>query len=300
MFTDLSVSSSGSHSTASSLRSPCKGSVLPKSAFMTLSPAVRQGLGALPSSLPHSTSSSLGSRRQLSSPQITKWFRKSTPRKLNVTPKKSASLSHDAKSPHIAGVKRKLCSEPDMDQDNSLGVAQLELKIRRPSRENDHKLSLSKPQRTEPATTASVLSPVQSNRSNRTLGKTSTDVSSPTQFFISSGGGDVASFCSPTINLPNYVYDPKPRTPIGPRSSPAKRRKSPDWLTQLRLQRQGRESANGSARSPTGRGQTNRSVAKILKSFPCISRSDSSMVTASISKESSSKVVTHFWLSVIL
>ena len=290
VFTDAS-SLSGSQS-ATLLRSPCKGSVLPKSASTTMSPAVRQGLGALPSSLPHAASCSLSTRRQLSSPQITKWFRKSTPRKLAVTPKKSSS-SQDTK-PHVAGVKRKLCSEPGTD--DSLGVTQLKHKVRRPSRENDRKLSPSKPQRTESSSAASVLSPVESNCSNQMLGETSTNVSGRAQLSISSSVAARTSFRSPTVNLPNYVYNPQPRAPIGQRSSPVKRRKSSDWLTQLRLQRQGKESRE-SAGSPTGRGQTRRSTAR---SSPRVSHSDTSTVKPSTSKMSSTEVVTNICLSAVV
>jgi len=288
----LTDSTSSSLYGATLLRSPCKGAVLPKFASTAMSPTVRNGLGSLPSSLPHTTSTSSCARRQLVSPQITKWFRKSTPRKLAVTPKKSSSLTHDAK-PHVAGVKRKLCS--DLDSDDTLGVTQLGVKhkVRRPSRENDRKLSPSKPQRTEPPTAAGVLSPVESNCSNQVLSKTSKDVSSNAQFsFTSSVDAAGTSFRSPTVNLPNYVYDPQPRAPVGRRLSPVKHRKSCDWLTQLRLERQNKTAQSSPpARSPTSRGHAGSRIAKTSKSSPYVTPSDTSAVTASTSKMSQSEDV---------
>lgn len=282
---------------------------------------IRHSLGSLPSSLPHhSTSAPPGSRRQLVSPQITKWFRKSTPRKLVVTPKKS-SPSHDAKSA-VGGVKRKLCCEPDTD--DSLGVTQLKMsrpscendaelssskstrtvstnlsdtvdvtplavkhKMSRPSRENDAKLSPSKPPRTDPPTALTVLSSVETNCNNRLFSKVSNDadVVSVTDHSSITSSADTAgmSYCSPTVNLPNYVYNPQPCAPIGQRLSPVKRRHSRDWLTQLRLERQ-----TISARSspPTGRGAVKSKSTRSSKSSPPISRSAASAIKASTSKTS--------------
>jgi len=300
MLTDSSVS--GLHG-ASALKSPCKGAVLPKSMSMSLSPAVHHGLGSLPSSLPHLASTSSSSRRQLLSPQITKWFRKSTPRKLAVTPKKLSSLTHDTK-PHIAGVKRKLCSESDTDE--SLGVTQLSTrhKVRRPSSENDHRLSPSKPQRTEPLTAASVLTPVESNCSNQVLGETSNSITNAAQFATTSSVAVAGtSYHSPTVNLPNYVYDPQPRAPIGRSLSPVKPRKSCDWLTQLRLERQNNsQQSSPPVRSPAGRGQARRRTTKTSKSSAHVNVSDASTVKESMSQMSPSntEVVTNFRFTVIM
>ena len=142
----LTDSSSSSIHIENALRSPCKGAVLPKSASTAVSPVMRHSLASLPSSLPNASSVPSCARRKLVSPQITKWFRKSTPRKLAVTPKKSSS-THDTKL-NVVGVKRKLCSEQDTD--DSLGVTPLGVKhkFQRSSRENDPKLSPTKPPRT--------------------------------------------------------------------------------------------------------------------------------------------------------
>ena len=265
------------------MRSPCRGAVLPVSSSTSMSPLVRHSLGSLPTSLAHPSSDPSRPRRQLTSPQITKWFRKSTPRKLAVTPKKSAA--QDAK-PSVSGVKRKLCTEPDSD--DSLGVAllpPLKNKVRRSSRENDPKLSQSKPQRTESAPMC-VLTSVESNCNNQLeqeLVKTS-DSDSPFSSAQSSVTSGVTSFCSPTVNLPNYVYDPQPRAPIGRRLSPSKRHQSRDWLTQLRLQRQNCDSQSSlSTRSPTGRGQTRHRATKMSKASPQNCRSNGSAVSASSS-----------------
>jgi len=276
----LSTDSSSRHG-ESVLRTPTKGAVLPKSTITAVSPVVRHSLGCLPSSLPASSSAPQCVKRQLVSPQITKWFRKSTPRKLAVTPKKSSAPSA-AKS----GVKRKLCSE--LDTDDSLGVMQLtpKPKVRRSSRENDPTLSPTRPQRAEPIPAANVLSPVESNcnnsQSEQMCGKTSHDSSLASDATQLSGAAAATSFRSPTVNLPNYVYDPQPRAPIGRHLSPVKRRQSRDWLTQLRLERQKQnlESSQASqsptdrARSPARRSQAGRGTAKTSKSSPLSSQSD--------------------------
>jgi hypothetical protein len=59
-------------------------------------------------------------------------------------------------------------------------------------------------------------------------------------------------FRSPTVDLPNYVLDPQPRTPIGRWTSPRKPR-TPDWLTQLRLSKQQTTSPTQINESPSGR-----------------------------------------------
>lgn len=287
-FTDLLSSSFHGEN---GLRSPCKGTVLPKSASSAISPVVCQSLRSLPSSLPNSTIAPSSARRQLVSPQITKWFRKSTPRKLAVTPKKSSS-TRDTKS-NIVGVKRKLCSE--LDSDDSLGVTQLggKCKVQRSSsRENDPKLLPSKPPRTESSNTANVLAPVESNCSKhlapvleaKPLSDVSdVNVSNAAQSSITSTSDVVGtSLRSPTVNLPNYVYDPQPRAPVGRRMSPVKRRQSCDWLTQLRLQWQNNnEQADLSTRSPAGVGQVRRSTTKASNSSALKSRSSTSSSKAS-------------------
>jgi len=303
MFTGSSLSSFHGEN---GLRSPCKGAVLPKFVSAAVSPMVRRSLGSLPSSLSHSAGLPSCASRQLVSPQITKWFRKSTPRKLAVTPKKLSSLTHEAK-PSVAGVKRKLCSEPDTD--DSLGVTQLAVrhKSKRPSRENDPKLSPSKLQRTEPSMAMNVLSSVESNcnkQLEQVLGKTSNvaNVASIASNTAQSSTVGIArtSFCSPTVNLPNYVYDPQPRVPIGRHLSPVKCRQSRDWLTQLRLERQNTTvQLSPPASSPTGRGQMRRRTGKMSKSSPRINPSDASAVKAPTSKMSplSTQAVSNYWLS---
>lgn len=42
-------------------------------------------------------------------------------------------------------------------------------------------------------------------------------------------------FSSPTVNLPNYVLDPKPRTPQARPSSDATKESEVDWLTKIRI-----------------------------------------------------------------
>jgi len=289
------IDSSSDHRSENVLRSPCKGAVLPKSTSSAVSPLVRRSLGSLPSSLSHPTSDPLHARRQLISPQITKWFRKSTPRKLAVTPKKSSTSTREAKS-SVTRVKRKLCSEPDTN--DSQAVALLAVKLERPSNENEPKLSPSKRQRTEPCLAVNVLSPVDSNcdkQSEQVLDKISSDASSASntaQSSVTSALDTVAtSFHSPTVNLPNYVYDPQPRAPVGRHLSPAKRRQSLDWLTQLRLERQN-SSMQRSPPSLAHRGHTRHRTTKVLKSSPQTSHSDGSAVKASSSAPNTKAVST--------
>ncbi len=49
------------------------------------------------------------------------------------------------------------------------------------------------------------------------------------------GQSAVSRFSSPTANMPNYVVDPKPRTPVGTTSGIKTR--TPDWLTQMKIER---------------------------------------------------------------
>jgi len=154
--------SSSDHCDENVLRSPCKGAVLPKSTSSAVSPLVRRSLGSLPSSLSLPTSNSPHAKRQLISPQITKWFRKSTPRKLAVTPKKTSASVREEKS-SVTRVKRKLCAEPDVGDNQGVTELAVKLDVGQPSRENDPKLSPSKRQRTEPCSAVNVLSPVDSN-----------------------------------------------------------------------------------------------------------------------------------------
>ena len=283
------------------LRSPRKGAVLPQSASSAVSPLVRRSLGSLPSSLSHPTSDPPPGRRQLISPQITKWFRKSTPRKLAVTPKKSSTLTLEGKSSSVTRVKRKLCSEPSLGDSQADTQLAVKLELGRLSRENDPKLS-PKRQRTEPCSAASVLTPVDSNcdhkASERALDKMTNDVSlasNTAQSSITTTLDTVAtSFHSPTVNLPNYVYDPQPRAPVGRHLSPAKRRQSRDWLTQLRLDRQS-SSTPGSppSRSLNHHGHRRHRTTKALKSSPQVSHCDGSAVKPA-SPAPNAKAVSNF------
>lgn len=281
--------SSSDHCDENVLRSPCKGAVLPKSTSSAVSPLVRRSLGSLPSSLSLPTSNSPHAKRQLISPQITKWFRKSTPRKLAVTPKKTSASVREEKS-SVTRVKRKLCAEPDVGDNQGVTELAVKLDVGQPSRENDPKLSPSKRQRTEPCSAVNVLSPVDSNcdkQSEQMPDKTlrDTSLSSHTCKLSATTTDDTATavFHSPTVNLPNYVYNPQPRVPIGRHLSPAKRRPSRDWLTQLRLERQNSSvQRNPPFPSPQTRsGQTRHKTTKVLKSSPHVSHSAESAVEAS-------------------
>ena len=46
----------------------------------------------------------------------------------------------------------------------------------------------------------------------------------------------IEAYQSPTANLPNYVFNPEPRTPVG-RVRTSSDKSTPDWLTQMRRQR---------------------------------------------------------------
>jgi len=266
------VFTAGSPAGKSLLRMPHRGAILPKSTSSALSPLVCNSLGSLPSLSRNPTSAPPCARRQLTSPQITKWFRKSTPRKLAVTPKKSSSSTADAQ-PRVSRVKRKLCS--DLNTNDSLAKNDVRLL----SSENDRRLSPSKRQRSDQYVVANVLSPIginclQQSADLQVPDGTPSDVnhaSNTSQSSFTDTPAAVLSFSSPTVNLPNYVFDPQPRAPVGRRLSPVKRRQSRDWLTQLRLDRQKAGSVQPSQPdlSFSGRGQRS---SKTLKSSPRVGR----------------------------
>ena len=65
-------------------------------------------------------------------------------------------------------------------------------------------------------------------------------------------GSSQESYQSPTVNLPNYVLDPQPRTPVGNTPTGSKTPRTPDWLTKIRLERKGSvdSSPGGSEHNP--------------------------------------------------
>ena len=78
-------------------------------------------------------------------------------------------------------------------------------------------------------------------------------MSTPTK---SRNGGKELTFQSPTADLPNYVFNPQPRTPraSAKKNTDADKEKTPNWLTRMRLQKLAEKSSEGDkpAQSPGG------------------------------------------------
>ena len=79
-------------------------------------------------------------------------------------------------------------------------------------------------------------------------------MSTPTK--TRNGGSGELTFQSPTADLPNYVFNPQPRTPraSAKKHTDADKEKTPNWLTRMRLQKLAEKSTEGDkpAQSPGG------------------------------------------------
>ena len=212
--------------------------------------------------------------RHLVSPSIMKWFGKGTaggpmsrlvkspiksPRKLDVilSPRK---LPHELRNGNsLHGIKRK-ASPPEDSTDSG------KRKCTRGS------VSAKK----EPASPVSngnhgrVLAPINNAASPTGQAKTAATrklfMSTPTKTRNGGSGGEL-TFQSPTADLPNYVFNPQPRTPraSAKKNTDADKEKTPNWLTRMRLQKLAEKSTEGDkpSQSPGGSAASvNKSEAK--------------------------------------
>ena len=212
--------------------------------------------------------------RHLVSPSIMKWFGKGTaggpmsrlvksptksPRKLDVilSPRK---LPHELRNGNsLHGIKRK-ASPPENSTDSA------KRKCTRGS------LSAKK----EPASPVAngnhgrVLAPINNASSPAGQAKPAATrklfMSTPTKTRNGSSGKEL-TFQSPTADLPNYVFNPQPRTPraSAKKNTDADKEKTPNWLTRMRLQKLAEKSTEGDkpSQSPGGSAASvNKSEAK--------------------------------------
>jgi hypothetical protein len=230
-----------------------------------LSPAMLHSLRTLPSTLsaPPAAATAMPSSSSKGSFSMSRWLGKPSPRKLVVTPKKSAGVTSMPNSEGQLkmvrpGVKRKLCAS-----DDSSDMFGTTLKVSRLGSENDPKLSPIAVRLESGLKPERILSAVQINFDSRSEDcRPNVDDEVVGDISSSSVKKDIPSpsvFRSPTVDLPNYVLDPQPRTPIGRWTSPRKQR-TPDWLTQLRLNKQQTTSPTQISESPGGRSSS-RNVA---------------------------------------
>lgn len=247
------------------LLSPRKGAVVAPSPAK-LSGIMHTSIASLSKSASKTISNDKPSTSEsLASPSITKWFGKKqpspsrkTPKKLFVTPKKQdiacpplvPGLS-GKENDHSRSVKRKL-------YEGSVSSPEPEKSSKRPRRgdleffqghiqdENscDRDLSCKKTPTSSPGCEARVLQPkVQQNSGQgalEALGSSGLDPEKGTVTPLKTEAS-FSRYQSPTMNLPNYVADPQPRAPVG--TLPTTPR-TPDWLTQIRLQRRHGEGAS--------------------------------------------------------
>ncbi len=198
--------------------------------------------------------------KKLVSPSIMKWFGKNaskdgpmsrlkkspakSPRKLTVimSPRKLPQEMKDGRNLH--GIKRKLCT-PEKSQSEAKRKCSHgdngNQGISGSHGNEENLLSPRKPASSPEAGSSKtrVLAPLESPIGN-TVGKASRQLFTPDKPGASSQGANNFSTQSPTVNLPNYVLDPKPRTPIVPSGGHLMKEnkgKTPDWLTKMRLDR---------------------------------------------------------------
>ena len=276
------------------LRAPRNTPTTPRKGTIRAQSPVKPSPGARHSliNLPAASVPSGSARTKLVSSSITKWFGRSSPagvgrspRKLVVTPRKSAARGAAASCAATTGVKRKLCTEGD-DGGDTLGVFEIEAKRRKDLNIDIENGVLSSPlvvktaaEETSVMTTSPsgivsrVLTPRQLNLGQpdkaALVENTETDSfentadiknvnrvsnedqqrepTAPTVRFAS----PLSYYKSPTVNLPNYVFDPQPRTPVARPMIGGQQNESrtPDWLTQIRLDRQRNKVSEFSPRS---------------------------------------------------
>ena len=225
-----------------------------------LSPAVLQSLKTLPSSTLKSPGVPVMSASKMSC-SLSQWLGKPSPRRLVVTPKKSAESSstpckEDKFKTIRPGVKRKLCAGDDCrDASDVLDAAFVphSSKNQKLGTENDPSLSPITARLETGSTAGRILSAVQINFDSR-LGDCLNKIEDSTKLTTenSKDSPALSVFRSPTVDLPNFVLDPQPRTPIGRWTSPHKNR-TPDWLTQFRMNKQQTTSPNLPNGSPSNR-----------------------------------------------
>ena len=168
------------------------------------------------------------------------------------SPKKLDIILSPRKLPHelrtgsglLQGVKRKAVSP-----ENSPGSSKK--KCLRDSVVDENSRSAKKVP-TSPAAGGSqnrILAPIDNSASPAGQAKSAASrklfMSTPTKS-KNNGSGDSAAFQSPTADLPNYVFNPQPRTPraSAKKHTDADKEKTPNWLTRMRLQKLRAEKLN--------------------------------------------------------
>ena len=216
-----------------------------------LSSTVSQALKTLPCTTSLSPRSSMSSASRMSC-SLSKWLGKPSPRKLVLTPKKSnTSTAHPCVMEDLIknvrpGVKRKLCSIEDCSDSSdfleAVPSSHASLKTQKLNAENDPRSSPIAIRLDSGLVPSRILCSVQIHcdaRPDVSNSKTIDDMIKVSSTISKESPPSPASsmFRSPTVDLPNFVLDPQPRTPIGRWTSPCKNR-TPDWLTKLRMSKQ--------------------------------------------------------------
>lgn len=176
-----------------------------------------------------------------------------TPRKLIITPKKCVEAGIKAPGSdrgHVRGVKRKL----DCGDSSAIGDGPPTSKLRTESQDENSKSPKSfklSPNKTG-STPLRALNEQDLNTDSprgKETRKLLFDIEGPLDKTPVKRSGIESSPCgfqSPTANLPNYVMDPKPRAPQAAPTTP----RTPDWLTQMKRNRQEAGSPRSRPHSP--------------------------------------------------
>ena len=227
--------------------------------------------------------------RSLVSPSIMKWFGKGSgdgpmsritksppksPRRLNLilSPRK---LPHELSNVNnLQGVKRKAPSP-----DNSPG------KSKRMCARGENSTNVKK-EPTSPVASR-VLVPINNTSSPAGQAKSSATrklfLSTPTKKKTST---NQLTFQSPTADLPNYVFNPQPRTPrASAKKNSEDKDKTPNWLIRMRLQKM----ADKLQDEDSSDGQPLGGAGVVMKTEPTLDGSSSQPVAAAPSTPSSSQ-----------
>ena len=141
---------------------------------------------------------------------------------------------------NLHGIKRKLCTPEKSQSEAKRKCSQGDNGCHGDG--NDENLLSPRKSASSPeagSSKARVLAPIESPIGN-TVTKASRQLFTPDKPGVHSQGANNFATQSPTVNLPNYVLDPKPRTPIAPAGGHLMKEnkgKTPDWLTKMRLDR---------------------------------------------------------------
>ena len=304
------------------LTSPIRGTAVPSSPAK-VSLAVRQSLAAMNtvSKSPLRFGYSISTSPRLVSPSITKWFQKQnitigspmkpkSPRRLVVTPKKvsspmssSPSLNTEKHSeahthpvPRGSSVKRKLNSGDDLPERRAKRAricSQNENNVSNSLNSSRNSPANKRDSRSSPANRRDSRSSPSSNRIlvNYNKPKTPKLESVKKSLFedkllgVKAMSSDHDTYQSPTLNLPNYVVNPQPRTPVGKNLSTPDG--TPDWLTRMKL---GRDSTGSPSDSKSPRRRTPRVSRQLLE--PSSPASPATLTTPKSSRKKKSAEAT--------